>query len=154
MPPATMNATAEHERTAGPPQAIAASGDASALFLTPANFEGAFADPAAVEAARDAVARYLGELGLPVNSRATRTATAACLDAAFGDVGPQATPAQLSRIALRHAALGMSRWLAELPGRVPTPPRHAALAARLSVGGTRAVPVVRHRTMTPQRFGK
>ncbi len=99
------------------------------------------------------MARYLGEVGLPVNSRSAGAATAACLDAAFGEVGPHATPAALSRVALRHAALGVSRWLTELNDRGPTPPPHAALAARLSAGRTAAVPVVRRRTMTPQRFG-
>ncbi|MFH5804520.1 hypothetical protein [Alienimonas sp. DA493] len=117
-------------------------------------FAGTLADPAALDAARDAVARYLGELGLAVNSRPARTAIAACLDAAFGEVGPAASPAELSRVALRHAALGMSRWLTELSDRGPTPPRHASLAARLSRGGILAVPAVRRREMTPQRFGR
>ena len=161
MPPATLTPTRptaggyEHERPAGPPPAGVAAGAAFSPFAAdPATFDGAFVDETALEAARDAVARYLGELGLAMNSRPARTAINACLDAAFGDVGPDVGAAELSRVALRHAALGMPRWLLELSDRGPTPPRHAALAARLSAGRAAAVPALRHRAMTPQRFGR
>ena len=147
MPPTTLTpprpaATFDRtpERSSVPPPAPDAYADS-------------LVDPRALDAARDAVARYFGELGLPVNSRPAATATAACLDAAYGEVGPSAGSAELTRVALRHAALGMSRWLAELAGRVPTPPPHAALAARLSGGSVRAVPALRRGVMTPQRFG-
>lgn len=149
MPPATLT-TPDRHRTASPPHAAVAGAETTA----PHPYDGAVADPAAVHAARDAVARYLGDLGLAVNSRPARTATAACLDAAFGEVGPQASPAELARVALRHAALGMSRWLNDLSDRGPTPPRFASLAAKLSAGRATAVPEDRPRKMTPQRFGR
>lgn len=158
MPPAALTPArpaghaAELDRPPGP----LTNGPASppAESQAPHPFDGSLADPVALEDARDAVTRYLGELGLAVNSRPARTATAACLDAAFGEVGPDAGPLELSRAALRHAALGMSRWLTDLSDRGPTPPRHASLAARLSAGSAAAVPADRPRAMTPQRFGR
>ncbi|QDT14340.1 hypothetical protein [Alienimonas californiensis] len=142
MPPAALT-----------PAELNVSVDA-ATTSAPHFYAGALADPVALQAARDAVARYLGELGLAVNSRPAQTAIAACLDGAFGEVGPSVSPAELSRIALRNAALGMSRWLTELSDRGPTPPRHARLAARLSRGGVLAVPAVRRHEMIPQQFGR
>ena len=144
--------TADHERPTAPPPAREPAGDANrSRRAIPA---GTLVDAAAVDAARDAVARYLEDLGLPLNSRPLNVAVAACLDAALGDVGPDADRPALVRSSLRHAALGIDRWLGELIGRVPAPPPHAALAARVLTGDRRAVPAERARAMRPQHFAR
>ena len=154
MSPATLTPPrpAEHERPAGPPSATVAAGDRSAAVGSNRIDRAIVLDPEAVDAARDAVARYLGALGLAVNSRPAAAAATACLDAALAEVGPQAGPVPLTAAALRYAALGACRWLGGLSDRGPTPPRHAAVAARLTDGRTPAVPAERRRPMTPQRF--
>ena len=162
MSPATLTParpagrTAEHERPAGPPLAGVAPGEPTHLTRAAdaVTFDGELVDPLAVEAARDAVARYLGELGLAVNSRPAAAAIAACLDGALHDAGPQADAAALRHAAVRHAVLGVPRWLAALGDRGPVPPRHALVAARLGAGRTPAVPAHQRRAMTPQRFGR
>ena len=162
MPADTLTAAApagftpEAERPTAPPPAREPAGvadrpPAPARRSIPA---GTLVDAAAVDAARDAVARYLEDLGLPLNSRPLNVAVAACLDAALADVGPDADRPTLVRSSLRHAALGMDRWLADLADRVPAPPPHAALAARLLSGLRPAVPAERVRAMRPQRFAR
>ena len=164
MSPATLTALpAAHERPTPPPPAATPAGDGAARSLRapaapggpvrsiPA---GTLVDAAAVDAARDAVARYLEELGLPLNSRSLGVAVAACLDAALGEVGPDADRPTLVRSSLRQAAFGTDRWLAEIAGRVPAPPVVAHAAARLLMGVRFAVPAERHRAMRPQRFGR
>ena len=153
---AQLMTLAAHERPTAPPPAREPAGVSAPLpaarrRVIPA---GTLVDAAAVDAARDAVARYLEDLGLPLNSRPLNVAVAACLDAALGDVGPDADRPALVCSSLRHAAHGIDRWLGELVGRVPTPPPHAALAARVLTGDRRAVPAERVRAMRPQRFAR
>ena len=155
-PLTTAAPAAEYERPTAPPPAREPAGDAADAApprgsVIPA---GTLVDAAAVDAARDAVARYLEDLGLPLNSRPLAVAVAACLDAALGEIGPDADRPTLVRSSLRQAALGMDRWLTDLHGRVPAPPARAALAARVHVGTHAAVPAERVRTMRPQRFGR
>ena len=162
MPAQTLTAAraaAEFERPTAPPPAREPAGaprpaSPAAAPARPAIPAGTLVDPVAVDAARDAVARYLEDLGLPLNSRPLNVAVAACLDAALADVGPDADRPTLVRSSLRHAALGMDRWLADLADRVPAPPPHAALAARLLSGLRPAVPAERVRAMRPQRFAR
>ena len=156
---AQLMTVAEHERPTAPPPACEPAGVSAPLPTSHAARRraipaGTLVDAAAVDAARDAVARYLEDLGLPLNSRPLNVAVAACLDAALGDVGPDADRPALVRSSLRHAAHGIDRWLGDLVGRVPTPPPHAALAARVLVGHRLAVPAERVRTMRPQRFAR
>ena len=156
MSPATLTPhAAAHERPPGPSPAppVREGGEFTAVRnrSIPA---GTLVDAAAVDAARDAVARYLGELGLPLNSRPAISAVAASLDAALAEVGPDADRPSLVRASLRSAALGMDRWLAEIVGRVPTPPVVAHTAARLHCGHRSAVPAERLRPMRPQRFAR
>ena len=156
MPPATLiPRPAAHERRTGEsPAHLAPHHPAAARGAV--TWDGVLVDPAAVAAARDAVARYLGEVGLPVNGRAVAAAVAACLDAALGEVGADAEARTLARTAVRHAALGAGDWLAavaDVPTGVAVPP-HAAVAAasRVGSGDLPAVPAARPRPMAPQRF--
>lgn len=170
MPPALLDAPAgpppapprtTPPRTAGagrPPSAGVVKNDVkNDVVNTPAGdvtLDGVIVDRAAVEAAGDVVARYLGELGLPLNGREARSAVRACLDAAVGEAGPDASAEALTRAALTHAILGVERWLSDLPARGPVPPAHAKSAAGVLSGTTPAVPAECHKPMVPQRFGR
>ena len=154
MPPATLiPRPAAHERRTGEsPAHLAPHHPAAARGAV--TWDGVLVDPAAVAAARDAVARYLGEVGLPVNGRAVAAAVRECLDAALEEVGPDAAPPVLAAAALTHAALGVGDWHAAVADAAVPVARHAALAARFAGddGPARAVPAERPRPMTPQRF--
>ena len=134
--PAQLMTVAEHERPTAPPPAREPAGVPAPLpaVRRRAIPAGTLVDAAAVDAARDAVARYLEELGLPLNSRSLNVAVAACLDAALGDVGPDADRPALVHGSLRHAAHGIDRWLGDLVGRVPAPPPHRRRPRRPRVG--------------------